>query len=179
MPMIDYDAVRNKWDACYPDNRLKALFDRAYTLVEVLTNKHGAWERVPETDRLWVACHVLTPAWRQQWLHAIVTRVRPTAGIPDAVNELADRLLAGKLGTPQPDEIFAVLARTQQGVECRYLNLLATVVLALNPLASVSNMRHYTYAAASQAACVVTNYPSLEERRAQIQSLIEIVTTTE
>ena len=43
--------------ACYSRKRLEALFDRPYTPIEVLTNRHGPWSDVPDKDRLWAVLH--------------------------------------------------------------------------------------------------------------------------
>lgn len=66
--MIDL-AFNRDCGACYDYNRLIALYDRAYTPLEVLTNQHGSWEFVPIRDRLWIVVRTLSDAQQNSYLN--------------------------------------------------------------------------------------------------------------
>jgi hypothetical protein len=55
--LITLELVRDQWEACYPADRLAALYDRPHTALEVLTRTDGAWADVPDADRLWTVLH--------------------------------------------------------------------------------------------------------------------------
>ena len=51
-------ADNRKHGACYSDSLLAILYDRPYTLREVLTNQKGEWAKVSNADRLWITYKV-------------------------------------------------------------------------------------------------------------------------
>jgi hypothetical protein len=65
-----------EWGACYDDERLRQLYDRPMTALEVLQRKDGEWAYVPDRDRLWTAFRPGVLSDKINRLHACMSAER-------------------------------------------------------------------------------------------------------
>lgn len=92
-PITIIDAAWNRRHrACYGDWRLKELYDRPMTLLEVLTRCDGPWASVDDEDRVWVLTRPKAMSRRQAhlWLQCIINRLPKNNAYTSYATDTAD-----------------------------------------------------------------------------------------
>ena len=156
--------------ACYPRERIEALFDRPYTPIEVLTNRHGPWADVPDADRLWAVLHTGVIDSRTLRLFACdcaeraLERERKAGREPHADSwkaiEVARRFADGKATTKELE------AARSAAYAAAYANPAYANPAYANP----------AYAAAYSAAYAAADAAAdAAERRWQVERLVEML----